>query len=1310
MSDVKTDSLIKENNPLVEEEKKEETPSVPYAQLYRYAGPVEWCLIVVGTVCCAINGFTWPALMLFFGKSTGAFTFFGRYQSCNQDYQLCYEKNLTTLNESTWNETILSRLDSFQDETLEQVYGFCIVGAVAFVTFAFQVGTWNLAAVRITEKIRLKYFHSLLRQDIGFHDLNSAGELNSRLSSDIKKIAKGVGDKVSMFIHGIVCGVISILFALTLSWKLSLVSMAFTPLVLGPMVFLFKVKDIYNKKELDAYAKAGAIAEEAISSIRTVVAFGCQHKEIEKYAANLKNATDVGVQRIVAQGGSLGLNYLTQYGMYGMCLWYGAKLVIEGELDSGEMILVFFLVLIAAYSISAGMTYTENLPEAQAAAAKIYQVIDRIPEIDIFSDDGEKPVFDHGEIVFSNVEFSYPSRESVDVLNDINFVVEHGKRIALVGQSGCGKSTIIQLIQRFYDVKSGSITIGGKDVKTLNVKLLRDLIGVVAQEPVLFATTIAENIRWGRDDVTDDEIHQAAKEANVYDFIMKLPQKFDTLVGNRGGQVSGGQKQRIAIARAIVRNPKILLLDEATSSLDSYSESKVQDALDKASAGRTTVVVAHRLSTIRNADKIIAIVDGKVIEQGSHDQLLQNPNGVYRNLVNMQASREHGKETNDNKDVEDSIVEDYSDLTETDFLVGEDEVIDKETPLLDQNDQEMVVIDPKIENNKKKAKKDKKKKDEKEEEEEDLPKFDFMRILKMNSPEWLYLVFGCIFALLSGSCDPLNAIIYAEIFKTFALADPEEQYARATVLGLLYAALGFICFVGFTAEGICFGKSGMKLTYRLRKSAFSSILRQDISYFDEKTHSSGALCSRLAEDANRVQGCTGITMGLVLKNLATLGLALGISFAFGWKMTLVIIGFVPLIALGSIIEMTVFSGFENDETVNFAQAGSIATEAITNIRTVASLTKEKHIYELYLQKIAGPAKKALWKSTVIGLAFGYSQCIVFFAFAAAFAVAGITIESGEMEFDKAFLVLVAIIFGTMAVGQNSAFAPDFAEAKIAATRMMALFDRVPAIDADSTEGKTPAHCKGQLTVKSVSFHYSTRPSVPVLKDLSVSVQPGQTLALVGQSGCGKSTTTYLMERFYDPIEGSLLLDGIDIKQLNVAWLRQQMGLVSQEPVLFDQSIKENILYGDCTRVASDKEIEEVASQANIDQFISDLPEGYNTNAGSKGSQLSGGQKQRIAIARALLRNPKILLLDEATSALDTENEKIVQEALDSARSGRTSIVIAHRLSTVKNADQIAVIDSGTVIEVGTHDELIAKKGAYYSLVNAQIFTNEGGIA
>jgi len=1259
------------------ETSQEEIPSIPYYRLYRYASALDILLLIIGILSACVNGASLPVLFIFFGDITQSFTFFGTYQQCDFDYDKCLSQGLTNLSRSDFEKDVIVKTENFENDAVQTVYYMVYIGCATFVLSAFQVSTFSLQSVRQMKKIRINYFRAILRQDIGFHDQTSSGSLNVRLSSDINKVAEGMGEKISSLIQYLSMGVSGVVIGIVYAWKMGLVTLSVAPLLGVASTTYFLVSSVYTKKELTAYATAGSVAEEAISAIRTVTALGCQRRISKRYAKNLAQAKRMGLMRGSLTGVSNGLLYLCMYGTYGLAFWYGSTLVFKEEIDVGDMMTTFFGIVIGAFAIGTAGSYFGSISEGKAAAAMIFKVIDRVPEIDIFSKEGDD-TSDDVTIELSDVEFAYPTRPDAQVLKKVSLKVNHGEKVALVGHSGCGKSTTVQLIQRFYDPQNGEVKVGGKNIREICVGKLRQIIGVVSQEPVLFATTIGENIRWGKEDATQDEVIEAARQANALDFVSNLPEKFDTLVGESGGQLSGGQKQRIAIARAILRNPRILLLDEATSALDTESEAVVQSALDKASKGRTTIIIAHRLSTVKNADKIIAFDGGKIVESGTHDEL-QKLNGVYASLCQAQQFI-HKLDDEVEKIEEDKIIvekkEQQIDENEVSFLPDRVKSMDN---LPHEPKSGSITIA-----------------DEKKEEE----KVSVTRLLKMNKPEWGYMAVGAITAAIAGASDPVSAILFADFLTIFTLSDADLQNRRAIEYACGFVGIGASAFLCYSIEAALFSKAGMELTTRLRDKAFASILRQDISFFDDHNNSTGVLCSRLASDAAKVQGCTGGKLGMIMKNFSALAVSLGIAFAYSWKLTLLMMAFIPILILGGIIEIGLVVGDEEKMKKEYAESSNVASEAISNVRTIASLHREEIVLQKYSETLKKPIGDRKRKCLFLGLGYGYSQCTIFFTYAAVFRLGIELVITGDTTFDNVFRVITAILFGALAVAQNSSFAPDFAEAQTAAYRILKLLDTKPDIDSYSDEGVKPTHCKGEIEISSASFTYPTRQETLVLNELSLSVKKGQTIALVGQSGCGKSTTIQLLERFYDVTDGQVAVDGVDVKSLNISWLRQQIGLVSQEPVLFDLSIKENILYGDCERQATDEEVIKAASDANAHNFISSLPQGYDTPAGSKGGQLSGGQKQRVAIARALLRNPKILLLDEATSALDTESEKIVQEALDTAREGRTCIVIAHRLSTIQNADKIAVVDKGSVIEFGSHDELIAQKGAYYSLANA----------
>ncbi|KAM4028832.1 ATP-binding cassette sub-family B member 5-like isoform 2-T2 [Anomaloglossus baeobatrachus] len=1271
MADVKdSDSGVNNNNPntevLLEEAKdtssddgekktKEKPKMVGSLEIFRYASRLDIFYMITGLFGAMGNGICQPLMLLVFGDMT--------------DSLVCH-------NSSIQNTSECENSKPFPEQMTEFSLYYVGIGAGVMLFGYAQVSFWVLAAARQTRRMRKMFFHSVLSQEISWFDVTKSGELNTRLTEDVNKINDGIGDKVGHLVQNVTSSLGGLLIGLIKGWQLGLVILATSPLVTIATALCSKMMVQLTSKELSAYAKAGSVADEVLSSIRTVVAFGGQEKEIQRYTNNLGEAQKIGIKKAITSQLAVGFMYFIIYASYALGFWYGSVLILGGYgYTIGDVLVVLFSVVLSSYCVGQAASHLEAFSVARGAAYNIFNTIDQASAINSFSIEGYKPDNMKGDVEFKNVHFCYPSRPKVQVLKGFNLKVKPGQTVALVGQSGCGKSTTVQLLQRMYDPQEGMITVDGHDIRSLNVRHYREMIGVVSQEPILFATTIKNNIKYGRLDVTDEEIERAAKEANAYDFITALPDKFETLVGERGAQLSGGQKQRIAIARALVRNPKILLLDEATSALDTGSESVVQAALDKAIEGRTTIVIAHRLSTVWTADLIVVVENGTIAEQGTHSELMERK-GIYFSLATAQTIQaaeetETGQGEEAKQDKPPLVQRLYSNMSNGKFSIsdnGEEEDNEEET------------------------------------EEKKLPKVSFFRILRLNKSEWPYIMFGTLAAAINGTAHPAFSVLFAKVIAIFGTGDADKTQSEINLYSIITAIIGLVSFFTYFTQGFMFGRSGEVLTMRLRQMAFKSMLRQEMSWFDDKKNSTGALTTRLATDASQIQAATGSRLGLIAENFATMGVGIIISFIYGWEMTLLVLVLTPVLVITGFLETRALVGFANRDKKQLQYAGKIATEAVDNIRTVVSLTRETTFEEMYSDSLQKPYRNSQKKAQTYGICFAFSQSFIHFTYAASYRFGAYMIETGRMNTEEVFLVFSCLTYGAITVGQTLSFAPDYAKAISAASHLFHLFHTEPSIDSYSAEGQKPEKYEGNLEISKVSFNYPSRPDVPVLQALSVAISRGQTVAFVGSSGCGKSTSIQLLQRFYDPSQGAVLFDKQAAKGLNVQWLRNQIGIVSQEPVLFDRSIAENIAYGDNSREVPMGEIEQAAKAANIHSFIEELPEKYNTSVGGKGTQLSGGQKQRIAIARALVRSPKVLLLDEATSALDNESEKVVQQALDQARKGRTCIIIAHRLSTVQNADLIIVMKNGKVIEKGTHQQLLANRGEYYDLVNAQTIT------
>ncbi|XP_048881356.1 ATP-dependent translocase ABCB1 isoform X35 [Brienomyrus brachyistius] len=1270
-------------------EPKEPVKLVGFFQLLRFAKPPEIILMIVGLLCAAANGVTMPLMNVVYGHVTDIFV------KSAQPFNLTGLGNVTNSSKCLINPEI-----DIEALMATRAYYFVGIGVAVFIVGTCQVTLFLLAATRQTKRIRERYFHSVIHQQMGWFDTHQVGVLITRLTDDINTINEGLGEKICLFVQYFCAFIAGIIIGFINGWKLTLVVLAVSPLLAGSAAVWSKIVVTLISKELSAYAKAGAVAEEFLVAIRTVVAFNGQKKAVEKYESNLEEARNFGEKKAITINVAMGLTHFISLGMYALAFWYGTKLTVDEpeNYSIGRVLTVFSAVRISALSLGRATPILESVARARGAAYEIYKTIDLPRPIDSSSKEGHKPETVKGDIEFKNIHFSYPSRKDAKILQGVNLVVPRGKTIALVGASGCGKSTIIQLLQRFYDPDAGEITLDGHDIRTLNVKWLRENIGIVSQEPVLFATTIAENIRYGWENATDEDIERAVKEANAYEFISELPDKMNTMVGERGAQLSGGQKQRITIARALVKNPKILLLDEATSALDPQGESIVEAALDKARAGRTTIIITHRLSTIKTADIIVGFSDGVVTEQGTHSQLMALK-GVYYSLVMQQNL---GKEKNATESSEDEM---FDENLEEDPHYIEILTHDVGEYSTSQNISLRCTGNLRRRSSKKKKKKKKflkKPADKENKEEQKGPEVLLKRILALNKPEWPYLLIGVLSSLISGAVYPCVSIVFAKIIGVFAETDPDVKRQKTQMLSLLLLLIAVVAFVIYFVQGYMFSKSGELLTMRLRSQCFRAMMGQEIGFFDDSRNAVGVLTTKLATDTSLVKGVAGSRLGLVTNTICALTIAIVVAFIFCWHFTLLVLVCMPFLSGANFIQMRATGGHASTGQNAPEHSGQISTETVENFRTVVSLSQEEVFFQRFKDSLSSSYKTALRRAPTNGITYALAQVTRYFVNAAIFRFGAWLTAHCYTQYENVFLVYYAILFTAMNVGQLSSFPTDFTRAKASARRILTLLDRKPEIDIYSEKGDMPGTCTGNIEFHDVHFMYPTRRNVNVLQGLNVSVSSGQTLALVGGSGCGKSTSIQLLQRFYDVASGHVSLDGHDIKSLNLAWLRSQLGLVSQDPILFDCSIAENIQYGDNSRDVSQTEIEEAAKSANIHTFIQSLPETYNTRVGDKGAQLSGGQKQMIAIARALVRHPKVLLLDEATSALDNKSKKIVQQALDKARLGRTCVVIAHRLSTIQNADIIAVIQNGRVVEQGTHSQLMQREGAYYALVNAQV--------
>ncbi|GAA6048222.1 hypothetical protein JCM3770_006486, partial [Rhodotorula araucariae] len=1277
-------------------------PPSKFSELFRYTTKLEMLMNCVGLICAIAAGVAQPAMTILFGSLTTAFTNYGRLTMVG--------------NADSTPELVAEARRVLFHEVNKDVLVLVYIGIGTFVATWIYMFTWIYSGEKTTRRIRERYLAAVMRQNIAYFDRIGAGAITTRIETDTHLIQEGISDKVVISVMFVAMFIAGFVIAMIRNWRLALVCSTIIPCiaVAGGVMNAFISK--YKAEQLQATAKGATLAEEVISSIRIAHAFGNQKRLADTY--NVANEDTIRIGRTSARFNGLGLGvfFFIIYGSYGLAFYYGTTLILQGRADSGDIVNVFFSILIGAFSLAQLAPNLQAISFARGAATEIYATIDRVPIIDSASDKGRKLEHVEGLIELEGIDFIYPSRPGAQVLYNFNGVFPPGKMTALVGGSGSGKSTIIGLLERFYDPVAGIVKLDGVPLKDLNVKWLRNQIGLVSQEPCLFKASVAGNIEHGligsrfEHESAEERrrrVIEAAKLANADGFIQALPQGYDTEIGERGMLLSGGQKQRIAIARAIISDPKILLLDEATSALDTNSEAIVQDALDRASAGRTTITIAHRLSTIRDADQIIVLTAGHILESAmtteegtAHNNLLRNPDGAYSKLVAAQRIREEATPDGDAADEHAPVP---GELTRAQI----EEMARTEKPQFEQLKRAGTgrsLASEMLE----RRKHDIEEGGGNEPVHYRVPTL-FKRMYALNHESWRRYVFAFLAAVASGCVYPCFGIVFGGMISAFQL-DPATQGGLLRHEGDRHALWCFIIAILSTIAVIVqtwmFGDTAEILCGKIRLNTFTSTLRQDIAFFDEDRNSTGTLTNAITDRATKIFGLFGQTQGVIIQSMFTLVSGAIIGLCFSWKIALVGIACMPLTLSAGIVRLRVVVLKDQKNKKSHEASAQMACEAASAIRTVAALTREDDCLHLYSEQLDAPMRTsnrvAIWSNAF----YSISQALSFFVIALIFWFGAHQMVDAGLSVQSFFVAMISVVFASIQAGNVFSFVPDASSFFGAARDFLALEDSQPEIDAeDTTSGKDfdLATAQGHIRFENVHFRYPTRPHVPVLRGLDVEIKPGQFAAFVGASGCGKSTSIQLITRFYDPLGGKVLVDGQDISQLNVQSYRRGLALVSQEPTLYSGTVRYNVALGAYVPPdqVTQEQIEQACKDANIHDLIVSLPDGYDTDVGGKGTMLSGGQKQRIAIARALIRNPKILLLDEATSALDSESERVVQRALDEAAKNRTTIAIAHRLSTIQNADVIFVLKDGRVAEKGTHSQLLAQKGIYFELVEQQ---------
>ncbi|KAL5145777.1 ABC transporter B family member 19 [Glycine soja] len=1226
-----------------DEPKKKVVKTLSFFKLMSYADVIDWILMGLGGLGSVVHGMAFPVGYLLLGKALNAFG------------------------------NNINDIDAMVN-ALKKVVPYVWYMAIAtFPAGVLEISCWMYASERQLFQLRLAYLRAVLNQEIGAFDTElTSAKVISGISKHMSVIQDAIGEKLGHFTSSCATFFAGIVIAAICCWEVTLLCLVVVPLILIIGATYTKKMNSISTTKMLFHSEATSMIEQTISQIKTVYAFVGESSAIKSFTENMEKQYVISKGEALVKGVGTGMFQTVSFCSWALIVWVGAVVVRAGRATGGDIITAVMSILFGAISLTYAAPDMQIFNQAKAAGYEVFQVIQRKPLITNESE-GMMPSKIKGDIELREVHFSYPSRPEKAILQGLSLSIPAGKTIALVGSSGCGKSTVISLVSRFYDPSRGEIFIDHHNIKDLNLKFLRRNIGAVSQEPSLFAGTIKDNLKVGKMDADDQQIQKAAVMSNAHSFISQLPNQYLTEVGERGVQLSGGQKQRIAIARAILKNPPILLLDEATSALDSESEKLVQEALETAMQGRTVILIAHRLSTVVNANMIAVVENGQVAETGTHQSLLDTSR-FYSTLCSMQ-NLEPVPESR-------AIVSKNRSVCEEDFL-------DETRPLVEvQGEVQINITEPSVlkEQNKMSS----------------GERHIFFRIwFGLKKRELVKIAIGSFAAAFSGISKPFFGFFIITIGVAYFDEDAKQKVGFYSAI---FAAVGLLSLFSHTFQHYFIGVVGEKAMANLRRALYSGVLRNEVGWFDKSENTVGSLTSRITSDTAMVKVIIADRMSVILQCVSSILIATVVSMAVNWRMSLVAWAVMPCHFIGGLIQAKSAKGFSGDYSAAHSELVALASESTTNIRTVASFCHEEQVLGKAKTSLEIPKKKYRKESIKYGIIQGFSLCLWNIAHAVALWYTTILIDRGQATFKNGIRSYQIFSLTVPSITELYTLIPTVISAISILTPAFKTLDRKTEIEPDTPDDSQPERIHGNVEFENVKFNYPSRPTVTVLDNFSLQIEAGLKVAFVGPSGAGKSSVLALLLRFYDPQAGKVLIDGKNIQKYNIRWLRTQIGLVQQEPLLFNCSVRDNICYGNSG--ASESEIVEVAKEANIHEFVSNLPNGYNTVVGEKGCQFSGGQKQRIAIARTLLKKPAILLLDEATSALDAESERIIVNALkaihlkeDSGLCSRTTqITVAHRLSTVINSDTIVVMDKGKVVEMGSHSTLIAAEAGLYSRI------------
>ncbi len=1182
----------------------------------------------------------------------------------------------------------------------------------------------------VQHSLRTELFGSLSRLDGARQDQLHTGQIVSRSISDLNMV-QALLSMVPMLLGNVVLFVASLVIMAFLSPLLTVIALA-----VGPALWLIALRSRSRlfPASWDAQQQAANVAgvvDGAITGVRVVKGFGQEEQEIERLegASGWLYASRVRAVRLMARYNPT-LGAVPALGQVGV-LALGGWLALNGSITIGTFFAfsAYLAQLVGPVRALTGLVTIGQ--EARASVIRVYEVIDSKP---VLTEKPDAVPLTPGarDVELDNVSFGYVPSEPV--LRGLSLRVQPGETLALVGTSGSGKSTISLLLPRFYDVRGGAVRIGGHDVRDLTFDSLRSSIGLVMEDSFLFSDSVRANIAYGRPDATMEQVMVAARAAEADDFIASLPQGYDTVIGEQGLTLSGGQRQRVSLARALITDPAILVLDDATSAIDARVEAQIHATLRKVMAGRTTLLIAHRRSTLQLADRIAVLDEGRLVDEGTHAELTERC-ALYRLLLAGPGDDAEGIDAGEldcySPDAEHRAADAAADgrpgavtpslwgpvavpdalplasasstaATAGAAAAGADaapavgrrmgagprgrgqlrgsggggghassmladvpptpELLAKVDALPPANDV------PDVDQSWARS---------------PDPHFTLRKLLK---PFAVALTIG----LVLDGLDALASIAMPALVRN-GIDNGILAHAFHAIIVVALAALAIVLadWVINAVQTIVVGRNGERLLYALRVKIFSHLQRLGLDYYEREL--SGRIMTRMTTDVDALSSFlqTGL-ITMVNSGLSFVGVMIALLF-INVRLGLVLFSIIPVLVAVTLVFRVKSRRAYSEAREKVSVVNADLQENVAGLRVAQAFRRE----QVNADKFAGLSEAylaaRLRAQRYIALYFPFVQALSTVAGALVLFAAAGEVHSGALKAGGliAYLLYIDLLFSP--VQQLSQVFDGYQQAAVGLRRISGLL-RTPTSTPEAAAPIAPrGRLRGRIELRDVHFSYAGQ-SREALAGVSLTVAPGETVALVGQTGAGKSTLVKLVARFYDVTSGRLLVDGVDIRDYDLGSYRRQLGVVPQEPYLFPGTVRDAIAYG--RPDATDAEIEAATRAVGAIEMIARLPGGFHHQVAERGRNLSAGQRQLIALARAYLVNPAILLLDEATAALDLAAEAAVNQATEQLTARRTTLVVAHRLTTAARADRIMVVQDGRVTESGRHDELLASGGSY----------------